>query len=217
MAEIRWHGHTCFRIKGKEATIVTDPVDRSTGYGMGKHNADIVTISGDPLGKNLNAIRPEFRTIEGPGEYEMHDVFVTGARSYQDDKNGSELGYNTTYIVEVEGLKIGHLGNIGHTLTEAQSESFEDVDILLAPIGGEQGLTYEMAADLVTSLAPRLVIPMRYATEIGDTSLGDVQEFCKKLGVEIPEPEDKLTIKSSDLSETMRLVVLNPDSEAVRR
>jgi len=217
MAEIRWHGHTCFRIKGKEATIVTDPVDRSTGFGMGKHNADIVTLSGDPLGKNLNAIRPDYRTIEGPGEYEMHDVFVTGARSYQDGQNGAEHGYNTTYIVEVEGLKIGHLGNIGHTLTEAQSETFEDIDILLVPVGGEEGLTYDMAADLVTSLTPRLVIPMRFATQIGDKSLGDVGEFCKRLGVEIPDPEDKLVIKNSDLSETMRLVVLNPDSEAARR
>jgi L-ascorbate metabolism protein UlaG (beta-lactamase superfamily) len=217
MAEIRWHGHTCFRIKAKEATIILDPVDRTTGYALGKQNADIVTISGDPGGKNLGAIRPDYQVIDGPGEYEMHDVFVTGGRTYQDTEKGAVRGFNTTYVVEVEGLKFGHLGNIGHALTEAQSEALEDVDVLMVPAGGDDILSHDLAADLVTTLTPKLVIPMRYATSRGDAALGSVTEFCKKLGVEIPEVEDKLTIRPSDLSETMRLVVLNPDGEAVKR
>lgn len=217
MAEIRWHGHTCFRIKAKEATIITDPVERSTGYGMGKQNADILTISGDPLGKNLNAIRPEYQIIDGPGEYEMHDVFLTGSRTYQDDKQGAVLGYNTAYLIELEGLKIGHLGNIGHTLTDAQTELLDDVDILLVPTGGETGLSYDTAIQIITDLTPKMIIPMRYATPIGDKDLGDLQEFCKKLGVEVPAAEDKLVVKSSDLTDTMRLVVLNPDSEPAKR
>lgn len=217
MAEIRWYGHTCFRIKAKEATVITDPVDRSTGYGIGKQSADIVTLSGDERGKNLNAIRPDYQTIEGPGEYEMHDVFVTGTRTYQDDNKGAVHGYNTTYVIEVEGIKIGHLGNIGHSLTEAQSETFEDIDILLMPVGGEEGFTYDKAVEFATELTPRLVIPMRYATSIGDKSLGSLDAFCKKLSVEVPEAEDKLVIKASDLGETMRLVVLKPDSDPVKR
>lgn len=217
MAEIRWHGHTCFRIRAREATIIVDPVERSTGYAMGKQSADIVTLSGDEGGRNLNAVRPDYQVIDGPGEYEMHDVFVTGGRTYQDESKGAERGYNTTYVIEVEGLKLGHLGNIGHTLTESQAEALEGVDILMVPSGGEQGLTYEKAADLVTSLSPKIVIPMRYATSRGDKSLGDVQAFLKKLGVDVPAAEDKLTIKASDLLESMRVVVLNPDAEPVRR
>jgi L-ascorbate metabolism protein UlaG (beta-lactamase superfamily) len=217
MAEIRWYGHTCFRIKAKEATVFTDPVNRSTGYGMGRQNADIVTLSGDELGKNLDAIRPEFKIIDGPGEYEMHDVFVTGARTYQDDKQGADLGYNTTYVIEVEGMKIGHLGNLGHALSESQAETLEDVDILFAPIGREDGLSDEKIAQVVTDLSPKIVIPMRYATSIGDKNLGDFAEFCRKIGVEMPESEDKLVVKPSDLGETLRLVVLAPDSEPVRR
>lgn len=217
MAEIRWYGHTCFRIKAREATIFTDPVNRSTGYGMGRQNADIVTLSGDELGKNLEAIRPEFKTIDGPGEYEMHDVFVTGARTYQDDRQGAELGYNTTYVIEVEGMKIGHLGNLGHSLNEAQAESLEDVDILMAPIGREGGLSDEKIAQVVTDLSPKIVIPMRYATAIGDKDLGDYAEFCRKLGIDIPEAEDKLVLKPSDLGETLRLVVLAPDSDPAKR
>jgi len=217
MAEIRWHGHTCFRIKAKEATIIIDPVDRSTGYALGKQNADIVTLSGDPGGRNVAAIRPDYQVIDGPGEYEMHDVFVTGGRTYQDNEKGAVHGFNTTYLIEVEGLKIGHLGNIGHDLTEAQAEELEDVDVLMVPAGGNDMLTHDQAAEMVTSLSPKVVIPMRYATTKGDSALGSVAEFCRKLGVETPEVEEKLTIKPSDLSETMRLVVLNPDGEAVKR
>ncbi len=217
MAEIRWYGHTCFRIKAKEATIFTDPVDRSTGYGMGKQNADIVTLSGDGKGANLTAIRPDFQTIDGPGEYEMHDVFVTGTRTFQDDKKGAELGYNTTYVIEVEGVKIGHLGNIGHPLSEAEEETLEGVDVLMVPVGGDEGFTYDQAVELATELTPKLVIPMRYATTVGDKSLGSLDAFCKKLGVDVPEAEDRLVFKPSDLGETMRLFVLKPESDPVRR
>jgi len=217
MAELRWYGHTAFRIKAREATIIIDPVERTTGYGMGKQSADIITLSGDILGRNLEAIRPEYQVVDGPGEYEMHDVFITGARTFQDDVKGAQLGYNTTYLIEVEGLKIGHLGNLGHSLTEVQAETLEDVDILLVPVGGETGLTYEKSAQMATELSPKVVIPMRYATELGDSSLGSLTEFCRKLGVDMPEPEDKLVIKPGDLGETMSLRVLTPDSDPVRR
>lgn len=217
MAEIRWYGHTCFRIRAREAIIVADPVARTTGYGMGKQSADIVTLSGDGDGGNLAAIRPEFQTIEGPGEYELHDVFVTGTRTYQDDIRGADRGYNTAYVIEVEGMKIAHLGNIGHSLTEAEAEPLEDIDVLMVPVGGDEGFTYDKAIEFATELSPKLVIPMRYATTMGDKALGSLDAFCKKLGIEVPEAEEKLVVKTSDLGETMRLVVLKPESEPVRR
>lgn len=217
MAEFRWYGHTCFRIKSKEAVVFIDPVNRSTGFGMGKQNADIVALTGDALGNNLDAIRPEYRTIQGPGEYEMHDVFITGIRTYQDDEQGASLGYNTAYVVEAEGLKIGHMGNLGHALTEAQAESLEELDILIAPVGRESGLSAEKMAQVVANLSPKVVIPMRYATEFGDRDLGDLQDFCRKIGVEVPAPEDKFVIKSSEIGETLRLVILNPDGDPAKR
>lgn len=218
MAEIRWYGHNCFRIRAKEATVIVDPVHRSTGYLMGKQNADIVALTNtQPGSRNLAAIRPEFETVEGPGEYELHDVFLTGIRSYHDDEKGKRLGYNTCYVIELEGLTIGHLGSLGHTLSAEQVEALSAVDILMVPAGGGNVLPFEKAVDVVTELTPKVLIPMRYATPIGDKTLGELQPFCKQLGVEVPEPEDKLTIRHSDLTEAMRLVVLTPDSEPARR
>lgn len=218
MAEFRFYGHNCFRIKAKEATILTDPVDRVTGYAMAKQTADIVTISHDHQGHtNLGAVKPEFQTVRGPGEYEMHDVFITGIRTYHDTERGKVRGYNTVYLFEMEGLRICHLGDLGHALTAEQAEALEDSDILLVPAGGGDVISPEQAAEIIGQLGPKLVIPMQYATEIGDTKLGGLDAFCKALGVPVPAPEDKLAIKSSDLSETMRVVVLTPDSEPVKR
>jgi L-ascorbate metabolism protein UlaG (beta-lactamase superfamily) len=218
MAEIRWYGHNCFRIRGKEATVLFDPVGKNTGYAMGRQTADIVTISHDHDGHaNLNAIKPEFQVIQGPGEYEMHGVFVTGVRTYHDDKKGAELGHNTVYLVELEGMRFAHLGDLGHSLTETQAEELDNVDVLMIPVGGGTSLNADQAADLVSRLAPKSVIPMQYKTAIGDKNLAEVDAFLKLVGVNSPEPVEKLTIKASDLSDTTQVFVLSPDSDAAKR
>ena len=110
MAEFRWYGHNCFRIRGKDAVVMTDPVGKKTGFALAKQTADIVTVSSpQPEHANLAAVKPEFETIDGPGEYEMHDIFVTGIRTYHDEAKGKERGHNTAYLIEVEGMVICHL------------------------------------------------------------------------------------------------------------
>ena len=218
MAEFRWFGHNCFRIRAREATILTDPLDRSTGYAMPKQTADVVTISHDHPGhSNLAAVKPEYQVVRGPGEYEMHDIFVTGIRTYHDDSRGKERGYNTVYLIEVEGMIVCHLGDLGHALTEEQAELMSNVDVLFVPAGGGNVISPSLAAEVVGQLEPKLVIPMQYRTDVGDKKLGEVGDFCKHLGIEMPAAEEKLTLRSSDLGDTMRLAVLKPESEPARR
>lgn len=208
MAEFRWYGHNCFRIRGKDAVVLTDPVGKSTGFSLAKTTADIVTISSQqPELANLAAIKPEFDTIEGPGEYEMHDVFVTGIRTHRDDANGKERGHNTAYLIELDGMIICHLGDLGHALSEEHAEMMTDVDILLVPAGSKH-LDPARAAEITSQLAPKVVIPMQYATPSGDRDLAQLDVFCRNLGVAQPAPEEKLTLRSGDLGDTMRLVVL---------
>jgi L-ascorbate metabolism protein UlaG (beta-lactamase superfamily) len=218
MAEFRWLGHSCFRIKAREATVLTDPVGRLTGYAMPKQTVDIVTVSHDHPGHaNLDAVKPGYRLVNAPGEYELHDVFITGIRTYHDDKKGKERGYNTVYLIELEGMVICHLGDLGHVLTEDQTEAMSSCDVLLVPAGGGSVLDPSLAAEVISQLEPKIVIPMQYATPIGDTNLGSLEAFSKRLGVELPAAEEKLVIRHSDLGEAMRLVVLSPESEAARR
>jgi len=218
MAEFRWLGHSCFRIKAREATVLTDPVDRITGYAMQKQTADIVTISHEHPGHiNLNGVKPEYQVLRGPGEYELHDVFITGIRTYHDTEKGAVHGYNTIYLILVEGILICHLGDLGHPLTEEQAEAISDCDVLIVPAGGGNVLSHDAAADLIAQIEPKIVIPMQYATPNGDSNLGSLEPFAKRLGMEMTESIDKLVLKHSDLPETVRLVVLTPESDPVRR
>lgn len=208
MAEFRWYGHNCFRIRGKDAVILTDPVGKATGFSLAKTTADVVTISSDhPAHSNVAAIKPEFDTITGPGEYEMHDVFITGVRTHLDDANGKVRGHNTAYLIELDGLTVCHLGDLGHTLSQEDAEAMGDVDVLLVPAGGSN-LDPARAAEVTSQLSPKVVIPMQYATPTGDRDLASLELFCRNLGVSLPEPEEKLSVKSGDLGETLRLVVL---------
>lgn len=208
MAEFRWYGHNCFRIKGKDAVVLTDPVGKSTGYSLARQTADLVTISSDqPEHANLGAVKPDFATIAGPGEYEIHDVFVTGIRTHQDEAKGADRGHNTAYLIEVDDMIVCHLGDLGHALSSEEAEAMSDVDILLVPAGSRH-LDPARAAEIVSQLSPKIVVPMQYATESGDRDLVALDAFCRNLGVEVPAPEDKLTVRPGDLGDTMRLAVL---------
>ena len=210
MAEFRWFGHNCVRVRAKEATILTDPVGKATGFPLPKQSADIVTLANDhPANHNLDAVRPEHKTVRGPGEYELHDVFVTGVRTYTAEPGDPERKHNTAYLFEVEGMRVCHLGDIGAALSGEQAETLADVDVLTVPAGGAP-LTVAKAAELVSLLGPKLVIPVRYAAGPGDASLGGLDAFCKALGVEVPAPEEKLVVKSGDLGDALRVVALAP-------
>ncbi len=211
MAEIKWFGHNCFRIRAKEATVIIDPVDKVTGYAMSKQTADIVAISHQHQGHtNLNAVRPEFQVVDGPGEYEMHGVFISGIRTYHDGATGQERGYNTIFLFELDGMKFCHLGDLGHGLSTDQLEEIGTPDVLMVPAGGVGVISPAQAAELVAQLEPKIVLPMQYATEKGDRELGDLASFCKALGVETPVPEEKLTIR--DAGETTQVIALLPES-----
>lgn len=218
MAEIKWFGHNCFRIKSREATIITDPVDRTTGFAMAKQNANIVSISNyDSVNANISVVRPEFQLVDGPGEYEMQGIFITGVRTFLDPERTEAKNFNTAFLFEMEGFVICHLGDLGQVPTTELTEQLSQADILLLPIGGGDGLTQEQAAEVVSLLEPKVLIPMQYRTEIGDRSLQPLDTFAKLIGVELPEPIEKYAPRQADLQDAMELVVLEPDSEAVKR
>ena len=152
MAEFRWLGHNCFRIRAREATVLTDPVDRSTGFAVReadrrcRHHLPRAQGSRQPWTDQVRV-----PIVRGPGEYEMHDIFITGIRTYHDDEKGKLRGYNTVYIIEVEGMRICHLGDLGHALTEEQAEALSNVDVLLVPAGGGDVMSPTVAAEVVTA------------------------------------------------------------------
>lgn len=185
---------------------------------MAKQNADIVTISSyGSQNANTNVVRPEFQIVDGPGEYEMSGVFITGVRTRLAELKAAEKKFNTAYLFELDGFMICHLGDLGQVLTAEKSEQLSQADILLLPIGGATGLSQEQAAEVVSHLEPKVLIPMQYRTEIGDRELQPLDTFAKLVGVAVPEPLDKYIPRQTDMKEAMELVVLIPDSEVVKR
>jgi len=211
MAEITWLGHACFRIKGREAVVLTDPLTPGSGYDMQQPQADIVTVSHDHRNHAaLDLVKPGFRAITGPGEYEIHEVFISGIQTYHDNEQGKQLGKNTVYVIEIEDLVICHAGDLGHPLTDEQSESLSSVDVLIVPVGGGPTLDATAAAELIGQIEPSVVIPMQFRTERGDFERDPLEPFLKKFGIGEIEVKDRATLRKSDLSETLQVVILRP-------
>ncbi len=207
MADVKWLGNTCFRIKSREATVLMDPVARAVGVSMPKQKADIVTLSVRGSANALAQVEGDYTLIDGPGEYEVQDVFLSGIRT---QRNGAaaQKEFNTVYLVEMDEMIFCHLGNLSKSLTEAQVEAMGDVDVLFVPIGGEESLSPAGATEVIGQIEPRLVIPMRYriGEEAGKRALG---EFAAALGLtEVPR-EDRLIIRKNTLPETMGVTVLD--------
>src|SRR5207253_10172475 len=101
--EILWLGHSCFQLRGKNVTLITDPFSPQLGYSLGKINAPIVTISHNYNGHNyVQGVGGSPRLVRGPREYEISDVLMTGGASYHDDKREQERVGNAIYVIHIE-------------------------------------------------------------------------------------------------------------------
>jgi L-ascorbate metabolism protein UlaG (beta-lactamase superfamily) len=208
---ITWYGQSCFKIQSGETILVTDPFDKSIGLTPPRGQANIVTISHQHYDhNNLEALASSNPfVIDGPGEYEVKGVNITGFLTYHDQKEGKERGVNTTYLIEIEGIKICHLGDIGQDkLDNAQLELIDGVDILMIPVGGVYTVNGEEAADLINQIEPKIVIPMHYKIQGLAIKLEGLEEFLNEMGVTKKESVDKLTIKKKDLPEEDTQVVV---------
>jgi L-ascorbate metabolism protein UlaG (beta-lactamase superfamily) len=211
--EISWLGHSCFQLRGKNVTLITDPFPPQLGYSLGKVNAPIVTVSHNHLSHSyVEGVNGDPRVVRGPGEYEISDVLITGVASYHDNKHGQERGRNTIYVIHMDELVICHLGDLGHTLQENQLEEAADADILLIPIGGHHTLDATQAAEVISQVEPRIVIPMHYRTAVLEgkrDSLDPLDKFCREMGIETVNPQPKLTVTRNSLPAEMQVVILS--------
>src|SRR5258705_5160434 len=207
--ELTWYGRTCVRLRGKDAVVVSDPfqsVVGPTGRGI---TGDIVTFShpddrplarakgkhsrdGPPL---LPSSLDQAFVLDGPGEYEVKEVLVTGVRTYRDDARGSEGGKQVSFVVEVDGVHTIHLGDIGHLLSEEKLGDIGSVDIACVPLGG--ALTPTNAAALIAQLDPRILVPMPVCEEEADCD-EVLAKFFHEMGAE-PVTQPKLSVSPSSL------------------
>jgi L-ascorbate metabolism protein UlaG (beta-lactamase superfamily) len=208
--EIVWLGHSCFRIRGREATVLTDPCPPASGYAIGKPTADIVTISHRHDNHSyVKAVAGTPTVLDGPGEYEISDAFITGIATYHDGSKGMDHGPNVAFVLEMEGIKLCHLGDLGHTPSAEQAEEMTGADILFVPIGGNTTLDGVKAAEVVALLEARLVVPMHYKTPAFKGELETPERFLKEMGATAHEPQAKLSVTRTQLPTDVQVVLLD--------
>ncbi len=222
--EITWLGDTCVRLKGREGIVVSDAyrsVAGPTGRGL---TADICTYShaddasiakkdgraapGVMSTTQLGVIRPTSLdpafAVDSPGEYEVHEVLITGVRTFRDDTKGGERGSNTAFVFELDGLQAIHLGDVGHVLTEEMLGEIGPVQVACVPIGG--ALSAARAAELVAGLDANLVIPMPLGDE--EQRAAVLERFLMEMSVTDKQPVAKLTVSISTVPQETTVVVL---------
>ena len=211
--EITWLGHSCFRLKGKRATVLTDPYSPDVGYSLGNPQAQVVTVSHDHDDHSyVDGVLGNPREVRGPGEYEVSDVLIIGISTFHDNEAGQKRGKNTVYLVDLDEISICHLGDLGHTLTSEQVEEIDDVDVLLVPVGGVFTIDAPLAAAVVRQLEPKIVIPMHYQTDGLSWSLEalePVSRFLREIGAQNIQPQPKLSVTKSNLPLSTQFVLLD--------
>jgi L-ascorbate metabolism protein UlaG (beta-lactamase superfamily) len=205
--EVTYLGHSAFRLRGKEVTIVTDPFPPSPGFSMGKPSADIVTISHkSPHHSFREGVGNSPHFVDGPGEYEVSDVLIAGVATTTEPGRGA---INTAYVMRFDDLAVCHLGDVTDKLSDNQVEEIGSIDVLLIPAGGGKALGPTDAAEVVSQLDPSVVIPMHYRLNGGAVvGLEPVDLFCREMGLKEFTAEPKLTLTKSSLSQEIRVVVL---------
>jgi len=212
--EIRWCGHSYFFIKTQkentkeETKIAIDPFSEEIGMKPCEMEADILLITHQHFDhNNKKTVKGDYFLIEGPGEYEVKEVYIKGILSYHNAKKEP----NTIYLLESEGIKICHLGDLGQNeLAPWQIDEMPDVDILMIPVGGVYTISAKDALKIVNQIEPKIVIPMHYALPKLKVKLDNVAEFLKVIGEENLEPQTKLSIKKEKLPTQTTTVLLKP-------
>jgi Predicted Zn-dependent hydrolases of the beta-lactamase fold len=208
---IEYFGHSCFKIEGERGVrILTDPFDSSVGYKLPDVEADIVSVSHDHFDHNYTeAIRGDFKLINKTGIFYVRDININGIISHHDNVNGKKRGDNIIYTFDVDGIKVCHLGDLGHTLNSDQVARIGGVDVLLIPVGGYYTIDANDAVKVIGQLKPSIVMPMHYKTPVVDFPIEPVDVFLNKVGGGEKLTFRVLDIKKEDLDGSAKVYVLN--------
>jgi len=210
--KIKWLGHASFLITSDSGIkIITDPYqpDERLKYGEINESADIVTVSHEHGDHNyVSAVRGNPEAIRGTAK--VKGIELKGIPAYHDDAGGSQRGKNTIFCFAVDGVRVCHLGDLGHPLSDKQVAELGSVDILIIPVGGSYTIDAKVAGQVCDKLKPKVIIPMHFRNDKCIFPIAGVDEFLQgKEGVsrlDISEVE----FKQGELPATTKIVVLKP-------
>lgn len=207
---IRYLGHAFFTLTLENGTtIAMDPYGEFYQYPQRKVAADIVTMSHHHYDHDgIESITTEYRSVDTAGAHALHGVTITGIPTFHDHHQGAHRGSNLFFVVEAEGLRIGHAGDLGHLPTQEQLNAIGKLDILLLPVGGTYTVDAQEAAQVWQMIQPKVCIPMHYRTKFNpEMKVTGLEDFLQAAGSETTTmPLMRATV--GDMSERTPLVVL---------
>ncbi len=210
--KIKWLGHASFLITSEGGTrIITDPY--ATGMGISydpiTEAADIVVVSHDhPDHGNVSSVAGSPEVVKGVGTKEAKGIGFGGIASFHDDAGGGQRGPNTIFCLTVDGIRVCHLGDLGHQLSEQQVADIGGVDILLVPVGGFFTIDPAGASRVVEALKPRVAIPMHYKTEKCAYPIAEVDSFLEGKANVRRMDASEVEFKKEELPSPTEIVVL---------
>lgn len=198
--KLKWYGHSCFGLTfANGATVVTDPFDDSVGYPLCTARADAVLCSHDHFDHNhVQSLAGAPQVVATPGVHELRGLRIVGTPSFHDDEGGKKRGPNVIFSIEGDGLRVVHLGDLGHMPSEEQYAAIEGADLLLIPIGGTFTITTRQAVEILRRAKPRTAVAMHFSNDLCKMPIAGASEFVRLTGaVEMPgeievKPETKL-------------------------
>jgi len=184
--KIKWYGHAAFLITSDQGIkIILDPYEPGAfggqlSYGKIGDKADIVLTSHDHADHNDTKSLPGSpQVVKGSGSKAIKGVSIKGISTYHDPSKGSERGTNTIFNLQVDGIQVCHLGDLGHILSEKELTEIGPVDILLIPVGGFFTIDAKEATRVVEQIKPKVLIPMHFKTEKCGFPIAPVEDFLK--------------------------------------
>jgi L-ascorbate metabolism protein UlaG (beta-lactamase superfamily) len=162
--KILWLGQSSFHVTTAQGVAIrTDPYDSSLGFRLSPLRADVVTVSHEHFDHGaIDTVAGDPFVVRGTGEHTVRGISFFGLRSYHDARQGLERGENIIFLFAADGVRVCHLGDLGHLLSEPQVQAIGRVDVLLVPVGGTYTLDAGGAAAVMGQLQPRITIPMHY-------------------------------------------------------
>ncbi|HHT85069.1 MAG: MBL fold metallo-hydrolase [Bacillota bacterium] len=214
--KLRWLGHASFVIETPELTILTDPFGEEVPYPGIREAADVVTVSHEHHDHNaVHVVKGDFQVLRGLDEQSKKarrlDEEVKGVRfktvpSYHDDQEGKLRGENAIFVMDIDGVTVAHLGDLGEKLTSSQAEEMGKVNVLLIPVGGYYTIDARTAREAVDLLKPDIVVPMHYKTKYTESwPIAAVDDFLEGMENVVRFDGNEGTVDRQTLTDRMQV------------
>jgi len=212
--KVKWLGHASFLITSDSGTrIITDPypVGQGLSYGEINEDADVVISSHDHFDhNNFAAVGGSPQVVTETAPVEIGGVKFSGVASFHDTSQGSERGPNVIFTMDVDGVRICHLGDLGHPLSDQQVKDIGRVDVLLVPVGGFFTIDAKVASEVAGKLSPKVIIPMHFSNEKCQFPITGVGDFLEGKDSVIKPGVSEAEFKAGELPDTTEIMVLEP-------